>query len=382
LNSVTNQSISGSTSLNPLTLNVSPTATSTYTVTTVHDKYCVGTQLNGSAQVTVNPLPVPVIAGDNQICDGETSVLTTTLPYSSYVWSNTQTSASIGATITGNYSVLVTDANGCKKTSPSFAVTVNNVPIADFTNDTSKTCEIPKINFTNLSTYDAGSTFLWNLGENTIATEENPSHVYVQPGNFPIELIVTTPAGCADTVGRNVDIRFYPLPVAQFKADPSTTNIYSGPISFIDQSQYAVKWHWQFADLDSTSEQNVMFTFPDIGDYIVKLTVENVSGCLSETEQQIVVNPFYLPSGFTPNGDGKNEVFFNPGFSMDYQGFNLRIFNKWGQMFYQTNTYANPWDGLDNKGKPAPQGVYVYSLNITSKSGKEHQYNGTITLLR
>lgn len=382
LNNVTNQSITGSTSLNPLTLNLSPAATSNYTVTNVHDNYCLGTQLNGNAVITVNQLPSPVITGDDKICKGESSVLSTTIPYSGYVWSNTQTSSTISATTSGNYSVSVTDANGCKKASPLFALLVNEVPTVDFTNDTSKTCEIPNIHFTNLSTYDAGSTFAWSLGDNATSAEQNPSHIYTQPGNYPIELIVTTPAGCADTVDRNVDIIFYPLPVAAFKADPQTTNIFSGPISFTDLSQNAVKWTWLFSDLDSSSEKNTSYTFPDIGEYVVKLIVENISGCVSETHQEVVVNPFYLPSGFTPNGDGKNEVFFNPGFTMDYTGFNLRIFNKWGQMFYQADTYTNPWDGSDGKGKPAPQGVYVYSLSITNKSGKQHQYNGTITLLR
>ncbi len=382
LNNVTNQSVSGSTSLNPLPLTVNPTVSTSYSVTAVQDNFCVGTQTTGLAQVTVNPLPVPVITGVASVCDGQTSVLSTTIPYAGYQWSTNASGSTITVSQTGNYTVSVTDANGCKNSSPSFTFTAHPVPVAEFTNDTSKTCEIPKINFTNLSTYQIGATFQWQLGENTASNEINPSHIYTAPGTFNISLIVTNPFGCADTVDRDVDIRFYPLPVAAFKANPEVTNIFSGPINFIDESQYAVSWKWIFAEGDTSNEQNVAHYFPEIGEYMVKLIVKNVSGCVSETLQQVVVNPFYLPSAFTPNGDGRNEVFFEPGFAMDYSGFNLRIFNRWGQLFYQTNTYTNPWDGSDGKGSPAAQGVYVYSLSITGKNGKQHKYNGTITLLR
>lgn len=133
---------------------------------------------------------------------------------------------------------------------------------------------------------------------------------------------------------------------------------------------------------DTLFEQNVSHYFSDVGEFKVKLIVENISGCVDSTEQTIVVNPFWLPNAFTPNSDGRNEVFFDPGFNMDYSGFKLRIFNRWGEMLYQTDSPGKPWDGSDGHGGIAPQVTYVYSLVVTTKSGKRHDYNGTVTLLR
>jgi gliding motility-associated-like protein len=382
LNNVTNQTVNGTTSQNPLVLSLSPANTTTYSMVSITDANCPGTQISGLATVTVNQLPQPVITGVSQVCDGTPSVLSTTLPYQSYQWSNASSGSTTTVTTTGNYTVQVTDINGCKNTSPAFAFIAHPIPVVMFTNDTSKTCEIPKINYFNQSLYQPGATFQWSLGDNAYSNEVNPSHVYSQPGTYNVKLIVTNPFGCKDSLEKPVNVIFYPLPVARFKADPMVTNIFNGPVNFIDQSDNPVSWKWVFGEGDTLYEQNVSYSFPEIGEYVVKLMIENISGCKDETQQTIVVNPFWLPNAFTPNGDGRNEVFFDPGFSMDFTGFNMRIFNRWGQLLFQSDTPSKPWDGSDGKGNLAPQGTYVYSLSVTNRGGKRHDYNGTITLLR
>ena len=381
-NNVTGQINNGTTSQNPLTINLSPTTTTSYNLTAISDKNCPGTQISGLANITVNPLPQPVITGVNQVCEGTPSVLSTTLPYQSYQWSNATTGSTTAVTTTGTYTVEVTDINGCKKLSPPFAFIAHPYPVVNFTNDTSKTCQVPRVNYFNQSLYQPGATFQWSLGENAVSNEVNPSHVYSQPGTYNVQLIVTNPFGCKDSIEKQVEVIFYPLPVAQFTANPMVTNIFNGPVSFTDQSAYAVSWKWVFGEGDTLYDQNVTHYFPEIGEFPVKLMIENISGCKDETQQTIVINPFWLPNAFTPNGDGRNEVFFDPGFAMDYSGFNLRIFNRWGQMLFQSDSPSKPWDGSNGKGDLAPQGTYVYTLSVTNKGGKRHDFNGTITLLR
>ncbi|HRS07680.1 MAG TPA: PKD domain-containing protein [Bacteroidia bacterium] len=381
-NNVTGQINNGTTSQNPLTINLSPTTTTSYNLTAISDKNCPGTQISGLANITVNPLPQPVITGVNAVCEGTPSVLSTTLPYTSYQWSNTGTGSTTTVTATGNYTVQVTDNNGCKNTSPSFAFIAHPYPVVNFTNDTSKTCQVPRVNYFNQSLYQPGATFSWILGDNATSNEVNPSHIYSQPGTYNVQLVVTNPFGCKDSIEKPVEVIFYPLPVAQFTANPMVTNIFNGPVSFTDQSAYAVSWKWVFGEGDTLYDQNVTHYFPEIGEFPVKLMVENISGCKDETQQTIVINPFWLPNAFTPNGDGRNEVFFDPGFAMEYSGFNLRVFNRWGQMLFQSDSPSKPWDGTNGKGEIAPQGTYVYTLSVTNKGGKRHDFNGTITLLR
>lgn len=382
INNQSGTTSTGTSATNATTVNVSPSSTSTYNVTVISDAHCTGSVLTGLATVNVNPLPQPVVTGVSAVCDGKSSTLSTTQPYSSYIWSTSATSSTISVNTTGNYSVTVTDGNGCVNTSPAFVFTINPNPVVDFTNDTSLTCDIPRINFTNLSTYQVGATFSWDLGNGT-STQSNPSQLYQLPGNYPITLIVTNPTGCADTLTKSIEIIFYPLAVANFKADPPVTNIYSSGISFIDLSPNAVKWLWDFGDgSPKVPVQNPTHYYPEVGDYKVTLYVENIAGCPSTYELPVVINPFYLPNAFTPNDDGKNDMFFKPGFNLDVAHYTLRIFNRWGQKFFETDNYNEAWDGKDASGKKAPEGVYVYSLGVKTKAGSSHEYNGTVTLIR
>lgn len=386
-NNLTGSTTNYSASSSPATINVSPNLTTSYSVIAVTDaNNCSATQMTNASTITVHALPQPVIVGDNAICDGQSTILSTATvspAYTNYVWSQSgATSSTISVNSSGNYSVTVTDVNGCVKTSPSFTFTVNNNPIIDFTNDTSLACEISNINFTNLSTYESNATFAWNLGDNATSTLVSPSHIYSTPGTYPITLTITNPTGCSSTLTKPVDITFFPLPVAKFVADPLATNIYSSGINFYDQSANAVSWQWNFGDDNTSPLQNPSHYFGAVGEYMVKLVVTNIAGCVSEFEQQVVVNPFYLPNAFTPNKDGKNDFFFDPGFTLDVASYKMKIFNRWGQKFFESESTGKSWDGSDPSGARAPQGVYVYSIDVKTKEGRSQQYNGTVTLLR
>ncbi|MBK9046631.1 MAG: PKD domain-containing protein [Bacteroidetes bacterium] len=141
-------------------------------------------------------------------------------------------------------------------TSPAVNLVVNEVPVVAFTNDTSMTCAVPEINFTNLSTYIPGSVFNWNFGDGSESETENPSHIFNNPGLYPISLAITTPAGCVGSNTSNVDITFFPLPQADYVTAPGITNIFTGKISFVDRSSYAVSWLWDFGDGAYSYDQN------------------------------------------------------------------------------------------------------------------------------
>jgi gliding motility-associated-like protein len=370
-----------SSSTTTVSLPVSPSGTSLYTIVAVNDANCPGT-FSGLANVVVNPLPTPVISGDFDICDGESSVLTTTIPYSAYTWSQGASTPSVISTSPAIYIVTVTDNNGCIGTSPAINFVVYQTPVISFTNDTSLTCEIPEINFTNNSSYPSNSSFTWEFGDGNTSSQVNPSHIFNTPGNYPITLTISTTDGCTATSTQGVDITFFPLPEAKFDATPAVTNVFDSRVLFTDQSQNAVSWYWDFFDGAKSIEQNPSHYFNDIGEYTVKLVVTNIAGCVDEYLQEIVVNPFYIPNAFTPNADGINDYFFDAGYVLDVKSYQMEIFNRWGQRVFVTGDYTKFWTGYDENGKAAPQGVYVYSIEVITRGGKKHQFNGTVTLLR
>ena len=365
----------------PASIPVNPAFSTSYSIVNINDINCPGTYA-GSADVTVNQLPLPVVTGDLSICDGESSTLSAQPGFTDYLWSNGPTTSSIVVTASGIYNVTVTDANGCKGTSPAVNFIANQTPVVSFTNDTSLTCEIPAVNFINTSSFPAGSEFYWNFGDNSTSTLTNPSHIYATPGNYPVSLTILTAAGCTDSLTQNVEILFYPLPIADFTYTPKITNVFNGKVDFFDQSQYAVSWLWEFGDQDNAYSQNATHYYDEVGEFKVRLSVTNIAGCLDQYEQIVVINPFYVPNAFTPNADGINDYFFDAGYVLDVKSFKMNIFNRWGERVYEGSDFTKFWNGYDRAGNIAPEGVYVYTIEVITKSGKEHRFDGTVSLIR
>ncbi|MFK8101085.1 MAG: gliding motility-associated C-terminal domain-containing protein, partial [Saprospiraceae bacterium] len=90
-----------------------------------------------------------------------------------------------------------------------------------------------------------------------------------------------------------------------------------------------------------------------------------------------------VPTGFTPNGDGQNDVFIIPELELNpdqYPNNKLSIFNRWGDLIYEASPYNNDWDGKNKSGRDLPHGTYYYILRLDFSLGKIFQ--GDITILR
>jgi len=90
-------------------------------------------------------------------------------------------------------------------------------------------------------------------------------------------------------------------------------------------------------------------------------------------------NNFFIPNSFTPNGDGKNDIFYVYGNTV--AKLKLRVYNQWGQFIYESRSIQNGWDGT-YRGELQPNGVYVYYVDIEFNDGTKTMKKGTITLLR
>lgn len=118
--------------------------------------------------------------------------------------------------------------------------------------------------------------------------------------------------------------------------------------------------------------------FTEPGTYTLR-----ISNACGSTRFNILINhcdqdPF-LPSGFSPNGDGVNDVFRLR--SPPVQEFLLEVFNRKGQRLFSTTDMGSGWDGT-SEGKEQPSGVYVWHLKVRLTSGREVQKTGDITLVR
>jgi gliding motility-associated-like protein len=350
---------------------------STYTLTITDNNGCSSTD---SIISFVNPLPVFNITGINELCFPDSSLIRCSNIYPTYVWNNGQSTQSIYVSTTGNYSLIVTDNNGCSDTS-DFNFISRPLPIVSFTNDTSISCSKTTIQFTNTSISEPNSTYFWNLGNGTTSTLPNPNVQYVDTGYYNVQLVVISPYGCKDSASNQVYAIFYPLPIANFTTDDFITNIVDQRIYFTDLSQNATKWYWSFGDDNFSNIQNPYHDYENEGEYSVKLVIENISGCKDSTTKKVMIVQIFTPNSFTPNNDGINDYFYTHSEGIpDFQY--LRVWNKWGNLVFESNAMSKVWDGYDLNGKPAPEDVYVYEIKYVTRMNKDIILKGQFSLVR
>ena len=297
------------------------------------------------------------------------------LPYQ-FSWSNGlgfNAFALVAPPVTRTFEVTVTDRCG-RDTSDLVTVTVEydtvQVLIAPDTficiTDTAVLHALPTLGW-------GGYSFLWNDGSlaDTMAVWPTFNTLY--------SVIVMDGCGIVadDAVGVGVN-----APLADFWWGGSS-QVNNFPIPFLDRSFGANYWSWDFGAQGLTStEQNPFFTFPGPGDHIVMLAIEDTLGCRDTTYRSITVQQefnLYIPNAFSPDGDGINEVFMAQGTGL--RDFRLRVFDRWGELLFETDDVLRPWDG-NYKGVPAPTGVYVYQFRVKALIGETYERSGHVTLLR
>jgi gliding motility-associated-like protein len=278
-------------------------------------------------------------------------------------------------------SLIITSSNGCIDT---VAQTVNvfNVPVANF--NANGVCLDEGTDFIDLSTV-SGSTitaWIWSFGDGSAnGTIQNPTHNYPTSGSYSVLLTVQSAQGCVDTVMYPVSV--LPGPTASFVADDYSGNV-DQLISFTDQSTNApVAWFWDFGDnsSDSTSTlQNPTHVYTYGGFFDVCLVVTDVNGCTDTIcRQEIISMPPVVPSGFSPNGDGENDVFYVYG--GPFKQLTFKVYNNWGELIFESDKQSKGWDGK-RKGIDQAIGVYVYTVVGITEDDKEYTLSGDVTLLR
>jgi gliding motility-associated-like protein len=245
------------------------------------------------------------------------------------------------------------------------------------------------ITFDNLSTpIDSSYDIVWDFGDgNGVSGVISPTHTYTQQGLYDVKVSITSPIGCfIEDIFENL-IRVEPSPVADFTFDPDTllSNL-NNTVQFTDLSWDANRWNWQFDRFATSIQQNPSFTFPDTGLMKVRLIVTHPEGCKDSLIRYLDIRPeirWYMPNAFTPNGDGQNDGFLGKGFLFGSTDFNFSIWNRWGEMVFETNDPTEEWNGRQmNTGAFSPAGVYVYVVDFTGPRKERLQYKGFATLIR
>jgi gliding motility-associated-like protein len=200
-------------------------------------------------------------------------------------------------------------------------------------------------------------------------------------GTYTFMLVVTNPNTCnkSDTLQHSITV--LPVPVAAFTYSPLIPER-NQTIHFINESQNATSYLWQFGDGATSTEINPSHDYRRTGTYNICLTATNSANCPKKICKPISVEIVPLvdvPTGFSPNGDGSNDVLYVRGYSIETMNF--KIFNRWGELIFESTDQNKGWDGT-YKGVAQPKEVYAYTLSVVFYDGTTAQKQGNVTLLR
>ena len=298
---------------------------------------------------------------------------------------------------TGTYTVTVTiEDNGCTETATT-VLTVYDVPVASFSIDKSVGCSPFEVFFYATSSdpeiADSQYIFIWDFDDGSpLDSSQNTVHTYTNDSIYQpsLTIILGTCAGF-EQMTQSITVEALPTPTAGILLDPPIASLYDPIVTILDISQGADSCYLVLSSGDTIDACNYIQNYFDPNapynettTHYITQYVMNDEGCRDSILVSIDILPeyiFFAPSSFTPNGDGINDMFFGKGFGI--KKFEMFIYNRWGDLIWETRDQYEGWSGYANDGdREAQQGVYVYLVSIVDIYDVTHKVVGKVVLIR
>lgn len=366
---------------NAITETVAPNSTTDYTFTV--------TDVCGSSTNNIHRVEVPTLSNlainlpsDTSVrCAGETLEIIGiatggSAPYS-YSWDTGDQDSVLSISVLSSKTYTLTIEDDCNNTT-SESIDVNlNYPTfsVDVLSDTT-VCPGDSVEFTAVPTGGVPPyTIVWENAASTLTAK------FASSTSKFVNVSVTDSCGiipATDSVELSVQ-----QPIANFEINAPRLET-DETIYYVDNSIGSIQSYvWDLGNGESSTLSATNTSYNVDSTYGVMLTVTDSLGCQDSIVKYVKITPplyFYIPNTFTPNGDGKNDIFIGKGVGV--RSLELTVFSRWGEVLFTTKNPNEGWDGTTNGGKELPDGVYVFSLYVKGESGKEIEKMGTITLFR
>jgi gliding motility-associated-like protein len=340
---------------------------------------CSSISSAGTDFTVTGPSPVTVISAGGNCVNDETSYIV--LHLAAPIYTQGIYNVSIQPGLDGS---PVFDVCGQPILAQTLQFATSDTVNADFTFSNQFGCQRDTLTFTHDG---AHSVNYWNWSFNGGPPVLAQTHTIIFPASSTnnVQLIVSNGV-CSDTTVNTVALDNEVK--AKFEMDSficpedklAVTNTSTGLID---------AWRWNFDILGTSNLRDPLpFQFPTLGReayYTVKLTVyNNTLNCSDSTRHTLtVLDHCYIgvPTAFTPNGDGLNDTFW-PHNALKAEELEFKVFNRWGQLVFQSKSWRDRWNGKIN-GVLQDSGVYVWFLSYTHKDTKQKVFEkGTVTLIR
>lgn len=224
------------------------------------------------------------------------------------------------------------------------------------------------VSFSNPASNASNVSCEWNMGDgNTINSCNTFDYTFTNSGCFDVSLTLENADGCSTTIMADQQICVLAIPDASFEYNSLTFNesetIFQA--NALDSNLTNYTWIENGIDVGQTTSFEFDFqSYPNVNETEICLSVINDAGCANISCETIIYKEnftLYIPNTFSPNSDGVNDEFYPVIYKTLPESFELLIFNRWGQLVFETNEINASWDGTF-KSEHAEIDTYVYKI--------------------
>jgi len=267
----------------------------------------------------------------------------------------------------------------------TLSINISSVPVVGFTLNDNEGCGSISTQFTNNSLAPGYTTCIWSFGDGGASTACNPIHNYVSVGSYDVSLTVSNGTGCQASLNQPGAISVLLSPDAGFSLEESPIPSTTGIGKFINESTGADFYEWIIPMVGNYNDVDPSVQFPPKEDtYFVCLEATAVNGCSDTYCATVFVRDetiIYVPSAFTADGDGINDI-FRPRLTFKPQIYEFQVYDRWGNVVFETRDAAEGWNGASQTGVYfSPDNFYPWRMQAT-KDGVTLERRGEVLMLR
>lgn len=274
---------------------------------------------------------------------------------------------------------------------------------------------------------DPSLNHYWNFGDGITANTLSPTHTYTAAGIYTVTYAISSSPSCIDTFRKQIFVRTpYEVNTTATICDgvsiqfanqtisdsgtymhifhtaggcdstvylkvnkgesPNVNFTHSSalnlPVQFTNTSANAIKYLWDFGDSATSNEIHPIHQYKRTDYFKACLTGWSRDGCkaiVCKTVSAEVITAIDVPTAFSPNGDGNNDILYVRGGGIEK--LNFKIYNRWGEKIFESNNLLEGWDGT-YKGNPVDMEAVAYVLQAFFIDGNNIQKQGNITIIR
>jgi gliding motility-associated-like protein len=351
-----------------------------------------------------NALQLTSVSTDTVACVGDSVLLYTTGSGGSsaytYTWKNNGNVLGTGDTIyvtpTSNnaeYCVTLTEQCGSPETQECMIISYPEEIIPLISPDNTGAYYPVEVNFDNVTnTNEVIDYTVWSYGDGTIDTIQgnNPGYHSYGVGLFDVTVEVVSDRGCSYSRAFNSLIEGYDYPEASFYVNPNPASVFEPEVDVFSQSSGDVisfQWFAEGADPNFSTLENPTFQYPsEVDNYPLILVVENGNECRDTVERLVRIQNevlLFAPNSFTPDSDGYNDVWRVQIQGIDISAFHLELFNRWGELVFESYDPDGGWDGTFGGMGIVKDGTYIWKIRARdAENDNKYEFNGFVNVLK